>query len=59
MVSRSPAAYPPLAGRASAGDKAARRRSPYPYWFILPGAVVFALLFLVPTIASFCSAVAR
>lgn len=30
-----------------------KRRSPYPYWFILPGAAVFLTLFIVPTIASF------
>ena len=30
----------------------ARRPSPYPYWFVLPAAVVFVTLFLVPTIAS-------
>lgn len=30
----------------------ATRRSPYPYWFVLPAAVVFVTLFLVPTIAS-------
>ena len=59
MVSRSPAAYPPLAGRADAGNKAARRRSPYPYWFILPGAVVFSVLFLVPTVASFWFSLTR
>ncbi|NBZ88029.1 carbohydrate ABC transporter permease [Stagnihabitans tardus] len=29
-----------------------RRRSPYPYWFVLPAAVVFVTLFLVPTVAS-------
>ena len=28
------------------------RRSPYPYWFVLPAAVVFVTLFLVPTLAS-------
>jgi raffinose/stachyose/melibiose transport system permease protein len=28
------------------------RRSPYPYWFVLPAAVVFVTLFLVPTVAS-------
>jgi raffinose/stachyose/melibiose transport system permease protein len=27
-------------------------RSPYPYWFVLPAAVVFVTLFLVPTVAS-------
>ena len=31
---------------------ATRRRSPYPYWFVLPAAVVFVTLFLVPTVAS-------
>ncbi len=30
-----------------------RRQSPYPYWFVLPAAVVFVVLFLVPTGASF------
>jgi raffinose/stachyose/melibiose transport system permease protein len=31
---------------------AARRPSPYPYWFVLPAAVIFVTLFLVPTVAS-------
>lgn len=31
---------------------ATRRPSPYPYWFVLPAAVIFVTLFLVPTIAS-------
>jgi raffinose/stachyose/melibiose transport system permease protein len=30
----------------------ATRRSPYPYWFVLPAAAVFVTLFLVPTVAS-------
>jgi raffinose/stachyose/melibiose transport system permease protein len=29
-----------------------RRPSPYPYWFVLPAAVVFVTLFMVPTVAS-------
>ncbi|MCW1918542.1 sugar ABC transporter permease [Rhodobacter sp. KR11] len=29
-----------------------RQKSPYPYWFVLPAAVVFVTLFLVPTLAS-------
>lgn len=29
-----------------------RRPSPYPYWFVLPAAVIFVTLFLVPTVAS-------
>jgi len=28
-------------------------KSPYPYWFIAPAAVVFAVLFLLPTVLSF------
>jgi raffinose/stachyose/melibiose transport system permease protein len=46
-------------GRATAGEAAVRRRSPYPYWFILPGAVVFTVLFLVPTVASFWFSLTR
>ncbi|WP_460275777.1 carbohydrate ABC transporter permease [Celeribacter sp. ULVN23_4] len=30
-----------------------RRKSAYPYWFILPAAIVFVVLFLVPTVSSF------
>lgn len=37
----------------------AKRRSPYPYWFVLPAAVVFTVLFLVPTIASFWFSMTR
>jgi len=42
--------------------KGARRRtapSPYPYWFYLPAAVVYAVLFLVPTFASFYFSLTR
>jgi len=35
------------------------RRSPYPYWFILPAAVIFTVLFLVPTFASFWFSMTR
>lgn len=37
----------------------ATRRSPYPYWFVLPAAVVFVTLFLVPTLASFWFSLTR
>ena len=37
----------------------AERRSYYPYWFVLPAAVVFVTLFLVPTVASFWFAMTR
>lgn len=29
-----------------------RRKSPYPFWFLAPAAVVYCLLFLLPTLAS-------
>ncbi|OYU18331.1 MAG: ABC transporter [Rhodobacteraceae bacterium PARR1] len=35
------------------------RPSPYPYWFVLPAAVVFTTLFLVPTFASFWFSMTR
>lgn len=37
----------------------ATRRSPYPYWFVLPAAVVFVTLFLMPTLASFWFSLTR
>ena len=55
-----PTKSPPLIeGRAAARGTAVRRRSPYPYWFVLPGAVVFAVLFLAPTFASFWFSLTR
>ena len=36
-----------------------RRASPYPYWFVLPAAVVFTVLFLVPTVTSFWFSLTR
>jgi raffinose/stachyose/melibiose transport system permease protein len=38
---------------------ASRQKSPYPYWFVLPAAVVFVTLFLVPTFASFWFSMTR
>ncbi len=35
------------------------QKSPYPYWFVLPAAIVFTVLFLVPTIASFWFSLTR
>ncbi|GAA3304754.1 sugar ABC transporter permease [Dactylosporangium vinaceum] len=35
------------------------RRSPYPYWFYLPAALVYGVLFLVPTVASFWFSLTR
>ena len=36
-----------------------RARSPYPYWFYLPAASIYALLFLLPTFASFFFSLTR
>jgi len=45
----------PAAPRRTRG----RGRSPYPGWFYLPAAVVYGVLFLVPTVASFYFALTR
>jgi len=37
----------------------ARRHSPYPYWFYLPAAIIYGVLFLIPTIASFYFSLTR
>lgn len=36
-----------------------KAKSPYPYWFVLPAAIVFSVLFLVPTFASFWFSMTR
>jgi len=38
---------------ASSKNPKAKRRSPYPYWFFIPGAIIYAVFFVVPTFASF------
>jgi raffinose/stachyose/melibiose transport system permease protein len=40
-------------------DGRVRTRSPYPYWFYLPAAVVYGVLFLLPTFASFYFSLTR
>jgi len=37
----------------------ARRKSPYPYWFCLPAALVFFVFFIVPTFSSFFFSLTR
>jgi raffinose/stachyose/melibiose transport system permease protein len=34
-------------------------KSPYPYWFVLPAAVIFTVFFLVPAVASFWFSLTR
>jgi raffinose/stachyose/melibiose transport system permease protein len=36
-----------------------KRHSPYPYWFVLPAAVIYAALYLLPTVASFWFSLTR
>jgi raffinose/stachyose/melibiose transport system permease protein len=46
--------------RASAAGSAGKRaRSPYPYWFYLPAAIVYGVLFIVPTVTSFYFSLTR
>jgi raffinose/stachyose/melibiose transport system permease protein len=45
------------ARRAPGRHKGAR--SPYPYWFYLPAAVIYTVLFLLPTFASFYFSLTR
>jgi raffinose/stachyose/melibiose transport system permease protein len=52
-----PAAPPDRGARSvKAGGK---RKSPYPHWFYLPAAIVYSVLFLVPTFASFYFSLTR
>ncbi len=38
---------------------ARKRQSPYPLWFYLPGAIIFVVLFAIPTFASFYFSLTR
>lgn len=61
MATQTPAAPPAHAVRADrrGGRPSARVRSAYPHWFYLPAAVLYAVLFLVPTFASFYFSLTR
>jgi len=52
---------PAVEGRreAAVSRRKGRKKSPYPYWFYLPAAVIFTVLFLVPTVASFFFSLTR
>jgi raffinose/stachyose/melibiose transport system permease protein len=43
----------------AARPKRRKGKSPYPYWFYLPAAVIYTALFLVPTIVSFFFSLTR
>ncbi|MFD0483341.1 carbohydrate ABC transporter permease [Kineococcus sp. GCM10028916] len=60
MSTTVPATRPGTGSRRERGhDATSRVRSPYPNWFYLPAAVVYAILFLVPTFASFYFSLTR
>lgn len=52
-VNTATTAPPARPKRTASGTKPPRRKSSYPYWFYIPAAVIYAVLFLVPTFASF------
>ncbi|MET8149339.1 carbohydrate ABC transporter permease [Actinoplanes sp. NPDC049668] len=50
----------PARPRAAAAPGPRRRaRSPYPYWFYLPAAVIYGVLFVVPTVTAFYFSLTR
>ena len=49
----------PRTSVAGPAPAAGRKRSPYPSWFYLPAAIVYAVLFLVPTVTSFYFSLTR
>jgi raffinose/stachyose/melibiose transport system permease protein len=50
---------PPAGTRARSAPAARGARSPYPYWFYLPAAVIYGLLFIIPTITAFYFSLTR
>ncbi len=46
-------------GRGARGARKPRTRSPYPMWFYLPAAIIYGVLFVVPTFASFYFSLTR
>ena len=44
---------------ATAPASAVRKKSPYPFWFCLPAAVIFSVFFIVPTFSSFFFSLTR
>ncbi|WP_083639654.1 carbohydrate ABC transporter permease [Xaviernesmea oryzae] len=59
--SKATAETPDITERTAAGGETTRRRrpSPYPHWFLLPAAIIYTVLFLVPTATSFWYSMTR
>jgi raffinose/stachyose/melibiose transport system permease protein len=58
QTSASPAATV-RRGKTPAARGSGRHKSTYPHWFYLPAAVIYAVLFLIPTFASFYFSLTR
>jgi raffinose/stachyose/melibiose transport system permease protein len=54
-IDKTPARHRTAPGPARHG----RVHSPYPYWFYLPAAVIYGLLFIIPTITAFYFSLTR
>src|SRR5437763_17105748 len=59
MSSRSQARARTVPGAASSPRKASTVLRTYPYWFYLPGALVFGIFFVVPTLLAFYFSLTR
>ncbi|MFJ6158750.1 carbohydrate ABC transporter permease [Pseudarthrobacter sp. NPDC092184] len=59
LKQNAPMVAPPRHSSVAAPMPRARKKSPYPYWFYLPAAVIYAVLFLLPTFASFFFSLTR
>lgn len=55
----APIVVPQRRANVAAPAPRVRKKSPYPYWFYLPAAAIYALLFLLPTFASFFFSLTR
>lgn len=53
MTTNTTVAVPARRASKPAAARRSKGKSPYPYWFYLPAALIYATLFLVPTFASF------
>src|SRR6476469_8109874 len=59
MSSQSPARARAVPGVASSPTKAGTVLRTYPYWFYLPGALVFGIFFVIPTLLAFYFSLTR
>ena len=55
----APSSAPARRRKGPAARGGSRRKSTYPHWFYLPAAIVYGILFIVPTFASFYFSLTR